>query len=314
MFIGQCLSSIVGNEVDKTLYEVIVIDDGSTDASAQIVREFCVKYPNILLYTQTNQGVSVARMKGISKAEGDYIWFIDSDDWIDKDALLQIFEELNKDVAPEVIIAPFRLRFQDRQPIIAPVITNSCVACGKTLLRTKQYSFIGPPYFVFKRSFFQNPWLYFPRNTRFEDEYFARVLLYQADKILLLNHPYYNYRQQADSFMHSCSINSAPYFIEVYKHLKDFADSQVKEEDKDWFSYNITSFLLESIVRNLNQVHSDKYTTFKKNSLPFIRQEFFKNRRCFPLKEQVLGGFLLSSPLLYAYFLNKHNAKKISRQ
>ena len=77
-----CLESILRQSYKK--YEVILIDDGSTDGSGEICDEYAFKYPNIYAYHQENRGVSVARNLGISKADGDWLVFCDSDDWVDK--------------------------------------------------------------------------------------------------------------------------------------------------------------------------------------------------------------------------------------
>lgn len=312
-YIGQCIRSIVDGNINPSLYEIIVVDDGSTDSSADIVNGLCSSFENIHLLRQENKGVSTARMAGAAQAKGAYIWFIDSDDWIEENALTQVLGNISSNTV-DILITPFVLRFPDsRNDFISPVITKPDVVEGRNLLRTKQYIFVGPPYFVFKRSFLEDSWLYFPEHTRFEDEYFSRVLLYRAKTIQLLTEPLYNYRQNLDSFMHSSNIESASFFITVYSHLKRFADSEVDKTDKKWFSYNITSFLLESIVRNLDQVNRTGFSNFRKKHLPFIRREFLANISCFPLKEQFLGLYLLFFPKAYAWSIKKHNARKVSQ-
>lgn len=312
-YIDQCIRSIVDKNIDPSLYEIIIVDDGSTDSSADIVKGLCSSFENIHLLRQENKGVSTARMAGAVQAKGAYIWFIDSDDWIEKNALTKVFNSIASNTI-DILIAPFLLRFPDRRnDFVSPVIKKPDIVEGRDLLRTKQYIFVGPPYFIFKRHFLDDPWLYFPEHTRFEDEYFSRVLLYRAETIQLLTEPIYNYRQNLDSFMHSCNIESAPFFITVYGHLKEFANSEVVQTDKKWFSYNITSFLLESIVRNLDQVKMAGFSDFKKRHLPFIRREFLTNISCFPLKEQILGLYLLFFPKAYARSIQKHNARKVSQ-
>lgn len=79
-YIGKCLDSILGSDIDRKEYEIIVIDDGSKDNGLAITREYEQKYDNIKVLTQENQGQSVARNYGLTVAKGEYIWFIDSDD------------------------------------------------------------------------------------------------------------------------------------------------------------------------------------------------------------------------------------------
>ncbi len=80
-YLRQCLDSIV-NQTLKDI-EIICIDDGSTDNSLDIVKEYTAKDPRVKFLTQPNQGQGVARNKGIDLAEGEYIGFVDTDDWIE---------------------------------------------------------------------------------------------------------------------------------------------------------------------------------------------------------------------------------------
>ena len=86
-YINKCIDSIVSQTYSKI--ETIIIDDGSSDGTEQIVDEYAKKYENITVYHTENKGVSAARNIGISKASGKWIIFIDGDDYIDKEFLLK---------------------------------------------------------------------------------------------------------------------------------------------------------------------------------------------------------------------------------
>ena len=83
-YLSECLESVLGQTLEGI--EVIVVNDGSTDKSVQILQEYEEKYREILhVYHIENQGVSHARNFGVSKAVGEYILFVDSDDFIEPD-------------------------------------------------------------------------------------------------------------------------------------------------------------------------------------------------------------------------------------
>lgn len=81
-YIDECLQSCLSQDIDKNDYQIICIDDGSTDNSLSILNDYKKNNSNIIVVSQKNSGVSVARNKGIGLAQGDYIWFVDSDDFI----------------------------------------------------------------------------------------------------------------------------------------------------------------------------------------------------------------------------------------
>lgn len=81
--LGRCLDSIL--KQDYSDYEIILVNDGSSDASEKICIDYAYKYPNIKYRAKTNGGASSARNSGLDIAEGDYILFVDSDDYVDKD-------------------------------------------------------------------------------------------------------------------------------------------------------------------------------------------------------------------------------------
>jgi glycosyltransferase involved in cell wall biosynthesis len=80
--ISTCIQSICNQDINEKDYEILIIDDGSTDNSINIALHFERKYTNIHVYSQKNEGVGSARNKGISLAKGKYIYFIDPDDYL----------------------------------------------------------------------------------------------------------------------------------------------------------------------------------------------------------------------------------------
>ena len=92
-YIERCLYSLV-NQTYKNI-EIIVINDGSTDKSLEIAKKFCEKDSRIKIYTKKNGGLSAARNFGLKKITGDYVMFVDSDDWLELKALKQLSKYMN---------------------------------------------------------------------------------------------------------------------------------------------------------------------------------------------------------------------------
>lgn len=86
-YVGKCLDSIFSQGIADDEFEVVAVNDGSPDNSVKVVERYAAKHSNIMIINQPNGGVSVARNTGIDNATGDYITFVDPDDWIGENAL-----------------------------------------------------------------------------------------------------------------------------------------------------------------------------------------------------------------------------------
>jgi glycosyltransferase involved in cell wall biosynthesis len=94
-YLNKCVDSIFQSELEDGQYEIILVDDGSTDDSAEVAEKICKLHNCVSLYIQKNQGSSVARNNGIEHVTGDYIWFVDSDDYLDSSQLKKIYDDID---------------------------------------------------------------------------------------------------------------------------------------------------------------------------------------------------------------------------
>lgn len=101
-YLRECLDSCLQQGVGIDDYEIVLVDDGSTDDSGIILDEYAKKYANIIVIHKQNGGVSEARNTALDIVRGEYVWFIDSDDFIEKNILCDIFE-IMRDKHPEII-------------------------------------------------------------------------------------------------------------------------------------------------------------------------------------------------------------------
>lgn len=102
-YVRKCILSIINQDDDlfKTI-ELVIVNDGTKDKSVEQIEDLVEKYDNIILINQKNAGLSVARNNGMNVAKGDYVWFVDSDDWISSDAIkvLQPYLDNKNDLVP----------------------------------------------------------------------------------------------------------------------------------------------------------------------------------------------------------------------
>ena len=98
-YIKRCLMSCILQ--DSSLgeeYEIICVNDGTKDKSAEIAKEIALSYNGVVVIDQENGGLSSARNTGLSYARGEYVWFVDSDDYIEENCLPRILSYLNEDL------------------------------------------------------------------------------------------------------------------------------------------------------------------------------------------------------------------------
>ena len=102
-YLERCLDSIF---VQSGTFEIIAVNDGSTDNSLNILNDYAKRYSNLKIINQSNQGVSTARNNGMLAAKYEYITFIDNDDWLEPEAFDIVRKNLNKDKA-DILIADY---------------------------------------------------------------------------------------------------------------------------------------------------------------------------------------------------------------
>ena len=92
-FLPKCLDSILAQ--DFTDYEVLCVDDGSSDNTPMLLQQYAERWTNLHVIAQPNQGMSTARNMGLKESKGDYVLFVDSDDWLCEGALSKLAKALN---------------------------------------------------------------------------------------------------------------------------------------------------------------------------------------------------------------------------
>ncbi len=213
-YLPECLDSVFGQNFKN--FEVIAINDGSTDASPEILERYALKYKNLKIINKKNEGQGYARKVGLNIADGEYISFLDCDDILEKDALNKLYGNITKNESELAIMkvaffdhlkkekslpqnhdisqffpqntdfAEFTFSHKDIQPFVLNGMT-SC--CNK----------------IYKNKFLKNnKELFFPKNTFCEDVPFHVQTILKAKKISFCPYVLYNYRiSNTDSTTHT---------------------------------------------------------------------------------------------------------------
>lgn len=183
-FVSRALDSILTQDYEN--FEIICIDDGSTDNSSKIIKEKAEINPCIKYYYQKNQGPGIARKNGFLKANGDLIYFMDSDDYlIDKSAFSKVVDIYNK-YNPDVILFDIELISEKDAVIVKPFCGNE-LSVGNNFIDKLNDSYITANLLskVFKRSLLEEN-MFIKENT-FEDFYTMYLYLDKCNNYFYLD-------------------------------------------------------------------------------------------------------------------------------
>ena len=197
-YLEKCLDSLV-NQSFKNI-EIIIVNDGSTDNSEKIINKYCQKYHNIKYLKKKNGGLSSARNYGLKFAKGEYILFVDSDDYIDNNMVELMYNAIIKD-DNDIVVCEFNYDYGNKK-----VRSNSNLDYTSDL---KKKYLLTPPMAcirLYKRNIFNN--IKFKEGIYYEDlEINPKMVLY-TKKISFINKALYNYVIHDNSIMRSKNFNN----------------------------------------------------------------------------------------------------------
>ena len=199
-YLPRCLDSLLKQDYVGEM-EIILVDDGSTDSSSSICKEFCNARPRAILIRQENKGLSEARNAGIMAANGEWLLFLDSDDWLAPNALstLLSFAETH---TSDIVIGSFyyahedHLLFDDRGfDIKEPFVLNREDAMRELL---QQRYFKNFAWGKLYRTESAQKHLFRP-GVYFEDAFWQHLMIDEVQRVGVIPKPLYYYRQRNDS-------------------------------------------------------------------------------------------------------------------
>ena len=274
-YIEKCLSSIFSQEVDESLFEVVIVNDGTKDNSMNIVKSIVAKHNNIKLIVQKNQGLSVARNNGLKAAKGEYVWFVDSDDTING-RIFSEFCDSQKSYKWDVIgFNMEKIYEKDYHKVIDRIVYHK----KYTFLLNKEVrpnDFPGKvkitptQRFIYKRNFLLINHLEFLRGIFHEDiDFFVRILCC-SPAIYIVNKANYNYLiRENGSITSSFKMKRILDLRKIIDHLQMFGEENNISKNK-WRIINAYIFDVALAIYSNGDFSNKEYTSFvKKNRKSF---------------------------------------------
>ena len=200
-YIRPCLESLYRQGLDENTFEVIVVNDGSTDKSMERVSELTRQHANLTVIDQENQGISVARNNGMAKATGEFLLFMDSDDVLIDNSLPPLLETARKAQADITVAQLIRMTDKEiaanRQQAEADFTVKE--TDGRSLLLASSPYKCQVCRVIFKTDFLKRNNLLFIPGICFEDAPFMNTCYVKAGRCVETSHLFYIYRTREGS-------------------------------------------------------------------------------------------------------------------
>ena len=260
-YIEQCLDSLF--QQNETAIEVIVVDDGSMDHTAHILDEYAKKEERLKVFHVKNGGPSRARNIGLDHAVGDWILFVDADDWVDADILSRL--ELSNNAA-DVIFFGFKrsyddVRMEECLPGAADYATSTdAIHCQLVKLFKSKEEFFGYSWNkVYKREIVERYHLRFKEGLHIrEDELFALDFCQHITSIRTVSFAPYNYRILCSSLSHNATVRFRDYRLLINEE-KEIIQQYDDSEFKSTANARLFQYYLSSIIECIRLDKTEKF-------------------------------------------------------
>lgn len=255
-YLKRCLDSLIGQTLNDI--DIICINDGSKDSSLQILEEYAQKDSRIVIYNQENSGLSVARNTGLEHASGEYIGFVDSDDWVDLDFYEKLYNSAKKNDA-DIAVADFirehpnkkpkRLNIKEEKIYITPEDKFMiCKVHREGCVWNK----------IYRTEFIRSIDLKFVPKMYYEDRDFTVRSLYFSKKLVTTPNTYYRYFVNPKSIVNKKrnDIQDKHYILVRQQVLQFIKEHNIKVPDglykAEVYRYKLFGKTLFTIKESIN--------------------------------------------------------------
>ena len=274
-YLKRCLESILVQSWND--YEIILVDDGSTDSSAQICDLYAEKYEMIRVIHKENKGLSDTRNRGIEEASGEYVYFPDSDDWLEPNTfseLSDVIEELTYD------IISFNREFvtSEEDKLISAKSRIQKLSGKQALLEMLKQSdvtgFANDK--IYRKKLFLDNDIEFPVGKYYEDLGTNYKLFLKATKVYVTNQKYYHYLiTNPDSITQSWNEQKLQDMFGFYREI--YYSPLIREKFEELEIEILQAFYINGLIHILSSLYksniSAQYSDIEKD----IKQEIVKN-------------------------------------
>lgn len=273
-YVETCIQSILNQTYQKL--EIIIVNDGTPDQSMKIAEKVAKDDKRTIFINKENGGLSSARNAGLEVAQGEFVFFVDSDDKIHSKTIEILISEMKDDVDISVITFKKIISLKENEDIIekAEFKYISGLDALKLYLDDNTAYWIVSWGKLYRKSLFEN--IRFPLGKIHEDEYTTYQLIYEARKVAYSNLKIYYYLQRSDSIMGSIDLSKRMHYMEALilrnKFLKKKKLSEMYKQDVGRSSYLLYKY--RDIIRDENLDNDILQKKLKNLYLKWVKVNF----------------------------------------
>jgi len=297
-FLRDCLNSVTTQSV--TDFEIICINDGSTDSSLSVLNNYSLIDNRIKIINQENKGLSAARNAGIRAAKGEYVFFLDSDDWLEPDALKILVENQSGE---DIICFNGRRYFENGTEEYPDkgIEENNLTGWeyyNKYALVSRNFHFVCAVLRIYRREFLLRNSLFFTEGIYHEDNLFTPIACYYAKSVKIIPNTLYVYRIREGSITQTSNKKRIYDIVEVANSLASFFIPKTNLK-KDVIFREIAGEYFKGFMPD----EIKKYGKNDKELVERIQWESFKVVSTYPRHKRIFW-LLKINPFLLRLYLN----------
>lgn len=274
-YLRQCVDSVI-NQTYKNL-EIILVDDGSPDNCGKICDEYAQKDRRIKVIHQLNKGVSAARNLGTKLAQGEYITYVDSDDWLDVCMYEELFKVLNEYKLDMVRCAAFESDGNSKKVIAPKKEYANKLFTDKEVFERYFDEFLCKVIWntIYEAKIVKG--IMSPDGYRSEDNYVSGMYLYRSKRMMIIDTPLYYYRKNPESITNSGNIRSIDICLCTYQLICDLQAEGFSDGEMLKLLYKKLAREIFHFIRDKNEKY--KIVKMKKELYSFLLNNLDLRRR-----------------------------------
>lgn len=247
LYLGQCLESLQAQ--DYTDFEVICVNDGSTDSSREILTAWETRMPQIMVIDRENGGLSAARNTGLAVADGDYVVFVDSDDLVEPTMLSRLAEEAHSE---DMVCFACRKSDSGATDKLVSEQGDGWSYYNRHALEHREVPFVCVWQRCYRREFLEENYLRFREGILHEDNEFTPRACFKAKSIKTIPDVLYNYRMRPGSIMATRGMKSKESLITIGNELSALFNKE-KGIDKTVIYRHLTQCYQMAFIDNTRE-------------------------------------------------------------